>query len=100
MFQKKNSRKNQQHFIFSNCFLKIRGFYKIMWKDIVQPHKRWQYGTCAIYDGYLRLETHTQNMQQFLLFYCKNRYSKAPPCYVIRILSVFHFICRPMHLIV
>jgi hypothetical protein len=32
--------------------------------------------------GYLRLQTHTQNMKHLLIFYSKNGYPNAPQCYV------------------
>jgi len=41
--------------------------YRAVW-DEVEKHlysragHRWQYGACALHAGYLRLQTHTQNM--------------------------------------
>ena len=47
-----------------------------------------QYGACALHARYLRLQTHTQNMQYSSLFHHKNGYANAPQCYVIRTLHV------------
>jgi len=41
-----------------------------------------QYGACALHAGYLRLQTHTQNMQHLLIFHCNNGCKHAPQCYV------------------
>jgi hypothetical protein len=46
------------HFKFNNFISYNRAFYEIMWKNIVEPGKpRWQYGACAFYVAYLRLQT-------------------------------------------
>ena len=37
---------------------------------------------------YLRLQTHTENMQYLLLFHCNNGCTNAPQCYVIRTVPV------------
>jgi len=39
---------------------------------------RWQYGTCALHAGYLRLLAHIQNMQYLLLCHCNNGRRNAP----------------------
>ena len=40
-------------------------------------HRR-QYVACVLHARYLRLQTHTQNMQYLLLFHFKNGYANAP----------------------
>jgi hypothetical protein len=60
-----------------------------MWKIIVEPERhRWQYGACALHPGYLRLQTHTQNIKYLFLFHYNNGCMHAPHCYVIRTLPV------------
>ena len=39
--------------------------------------------TCSLHTRYLRLQRHTQNKEQSLLFHCKNGSMNAPQCYVI-----------------
>ena len=63
----KSCRENQNtHFVFSNPFSKIVPF--IIWKKkyiyifYSRTGHRLRYGACAFYTGYLRLQTHTQNM--------------------------------------
>ena len=39
--------------------------YNVIWKNMVQSYKpriTIQYGACALHAGYLRLQTHTQNV--------------------------------------
>ena len=43
-----------------------------------------QYVACALHAGYLRLQTHIQNMQCFLLFHGHVGYANVPQCYVLR----------------
>jgi len=52
------------HFVFNFLFfLENRAVYAIMWKNIVdRTGHRWQYGACTFHAGYLKLETHTENM--------------------------------------
>ena len=64
---------------------------EIMCKNIAEPDKPQmtiEYGSCALHAGYLRLQTHTQNMQYLLLFHANNGWTNAPQCYVIRVLPV------------
>ena len=50
-----------------------------MWKNTVQlGSHRSQYGACALYNGQLRLQTHTQDMQYLLLFYQKSGCMNVP----------------------
>ena len=58
-------------------------FYEIMWENMVEPERpqmEIQCSACALHAGYLRLQTHAQNMQYALLFHCKNGYANAPQC--------------------
>ena len=72
-------------------FFENRTFFEIMWKSIVDPDMRQvttRYCACALHAGYLRLQTHTQNIKYLLLFYCNNGYAKQPQCDVTRKLPV------------
>jgi len=41
---------------------KNRAVYEIMWKNIYSRKSHiWQNDACALHDGYLRLQTHSQN---------------------------------------
>jgi hypothetical protein len=51
------------HFVFSNFFFEKVPF-EIKWKNIWTGN-RWQYGTFTLHAGYLRLQTHTQNILTF-----------------------------------
>jgi len=57
-------RENQNtHFVF--IFSKNHAMYEIMWKSTVEPD--WPqmtvyYSTCTLHAGWVRLQTHTQNM--------------------------------------
>jgi len=70
MLQTKVVEKIKTHFVFSNPsplpqHKKNLDVYEIMWKNIVEqgrPQMTIQYGACAVHAGYLRLQTHTQNM--------------------------------------
>ena len=55
---------------------------------------RWQYGACALHAGYLRLQTHTHNMQDIILFHGNKGYANAPQCHVIRTVPVLLYL-RP-----
>ena len=57
---------------------------------------RWQYGTCALHGGYLRLHTHTENMYYSLLFHYSSRYSNTPHCYYYTNIAC-HVNCRCSH---
>jgi hypothetical protein len=61
-----------------------------MWKNIVERGRPlitiWR--VCALHAAYVRLQTHTQNMQYLLLFHCNNGCTKARQCYVIGTMSV------------
>ena len=77
--------KIKTNIFFSTTFFN-RSVYEIKWRNIVQPgtgHGR-QYGACALHAGYLRLQTHIQDMQYLSLFLCKCGCSNAPRFYVIR----------------
>jgi hypothetical protein len=53
---------NKTYFAF-NIFFENPAVYETMWKILYSwaGHRR-QYGACAFYAGYLRLQTHTENM--------------------------------------
>jgi len=73
-FRQNCTENGSTHFRFRNFFTKNRSVYEIMWKNVLwswEDH-RWQYGACALYSGYLRLQTHTLNMKHLLLFQCNN----------------------------
>ena len=53
---------------------------------------RWQHGACSLHGGYLRLQTHTQNMYYLLLFHGNNGCTNASQCYVMRTFPVLLFI--------
>ena len=80
-----NSRENQNtHFVFNNFFSR-KYFICEMWENMVdpdRPQKTICYCECVLHDGYLRLQTHTQNIQYLLLFHGNSGSSNAPPYYV------------------
>jgi hypothetical protein len=47
-----------------------------------RPQMAIKYGARALYAGYLRLQTHIQNMQYALLVHGNNGYANEPQCYV------------------
>jgi hypothetical protein len=49
---------------------------------------RWQYETCPLHAGYLRLQPHTKYMQNSLFFRCNNGCTNMPQCPVIHTLPV------------
>jgi hypothetical protein len=67
-----------------------------MRKNTVQPDRPQitiQHKACALRAGYLRLQTHTQNIYYLLLFHSNNGYANEPQCYVVRTLpAVFAII--------
>jgi len=79
------------HFMFDVfCFSENRVVYKVMWQNTVQSGYRWKYGAYALHAGSVRLQTHTQNMQNFLLFHGNNGYEKEAQyaCWVLRTFPV------------
>jgi len=61
-------------------------FYKIIGKNIVEADK--PQVTIWRVAGYLRLQTHTQNMIYLLLLHCDNGCTNAPQRYVTHELPV------------
>jgi hypothetical protein len=51
-----------------------------MWQK--KTGHKWQYSACTLHAGYLRLQTHTQNIQYLLLFHSYNGYTNPPQYYV------------------
>jgi hypothetical protein len=49
-------------FCVQHLFSENRVVYAIMWILYSRTGHRWQYGACVLHAGYLRLQTHTQNM--------------------------------------
>jgi len=71
-----------------------RVVYELTWKNMVQPNRPQitiQHGACALNAGYLRLQTHTQNMYYLLLFHDNNGYANAPQCFVPTPPVLFHY---------
>jgi hypothetical protein len=69
----------------SKTFFLQSAIYEIMWINILQPS--WPQITIwriRIAFWWLRLQSHSQNMQYLLLFQRKNGNANAPQCYVIR----------------
>jgi len=68
---------------------KIVAVYEIMWINTAQPGRPhitiWR---MQLHAGYLRLQTHTQSMQQSLFSLQQQWFRNAPQCYVIRTLPV------------
>jgi hypothetical protein len=60
----KRCRENQNtHIMFNDLIFENRVLYKVMWKNAIELERDiWQYGASALHVGYLRLQTHTQNM--------------------------------------
>jgi hypothetical protein len=89
MLQLKVVQKPKTKLLFGNFFIEISAVYEIrvMWKTMVEsdtPYMRIQYCACALHDGYLWPQTHTQNVYYSLLFHGNNSYANAPQCYVYR----------------
>ena len=58
-------RENQNIFLFNKLFPENRAVNEIMWINMIQPDRPQVttcLGACALYAGYLRLQTHTQDM--------------------------------------
>jgi hypothetical protein len=51
-------------------------------KQYIPKEHRWQYSAFALHIGHERLQTHTQNMKQLLLFHCNNGCNNARHYYV------------------
>jgi hypothetical protein len=65
MLQMKLREKMKTHFIFNNSSYENRPAYDKIWKIMVNPYSpqiEIQYGACAMHAGYLRPQTHCQNM--------------------------------------
>jgi hypothetical protein len=75
-------------FSCSITFFENRAFYKTIWKNGVERSRPqltiWRMPSHA---GYLRLQTHTHNMQYLMFFHYKNCCMKPLQCYVIRTLT-------------
>jgi hypothetical protein len=60
--------------------------------ELSRTGHRQQYGACALCTGYLRLQTHLQNMSYVLRFHCNNGYTNVTHCYVIRTVNCLSLI--------
>ena len=69
-------------------FSENHAVYEIMWKNMVVPDRLQMTIRRMFYTGYLRLQTHTQNMSYLLLFHCNNGWKNGPQCYVIHTMAV------------
>jgi len=49
-----------------------------------RPQTSIYYGACVLHAGYLRLQIHSQNTENLLLFNGNNGYANAPKYYVYR----------------
>jgi len=58
----KSCTENQDTFYAQYNFFLIVPFMRHVEKCAVRQATKWQCGACALCAGYLRLETHTQNM--------------------------------------
>jgi hypothetical protein len=74
--------------MFSNFFFRNRAVYEIMWKIFCRAGQATDdsMGTRVFHARYLRLQTHTTNMQYLLPFYFNSGYTNAP---LIRTLRVY-----------
>ena len=49
----------------NNIFFETLAVYEVTWKNIVKPDRPQmtiKHGACALHAGYIRLQTHAQNM--------------------------------------
>jgi hypothetical protein len=91
MFETEVAEKIKTHILYSimGFFSRNLATYVTMLKILKGRISRgWQYGACTLYVGYLRLQTHTQNMQSLLLFHFNNGFRNAHHCWFIRKLFV------------
>jgi hypothetical protein len=83
--------------IFSNLFPKIVSFmswHGKMWYS--RTGHKWQYGACMLHGGWIRLQTHAQNMLYLLFFHGNKCYVNPPHCFVcmyIACLVVYNNVC-------
>jgi hypothetical protein len=81
------------HILCSVTFFLIIPFMRYcgeIWQS--QTGHRWQYGTCTLHAGYLRLQTHTQNRWYLLLFCSKSGCTNMSQCCVVCTLPVLFFL--------
>jgi hypothetical protein len=97
MFQTKVVEKIKTCSIINNFFFPRKSFR--LWDNVEKYFSTghiWQYGEWALHAGYLRLYTHTHNMQHLLIFHRNNglheRVSMLPYKYVA-CLIIYH--CQP-----
>ena len=77
-------------FISSNFFRKAASFISKCTKiQYSRTGHRWQHGACALHAGYLRLQTHTQNMQCSFLSHYSSSCTNVSECYVIPTVAIW-----------
>ena len=65
MFQTKVVEKIKTLLMPNNIFFETLAVYEVTWKNIVKPDRPQmtiKHGACALHAGYIRLQTHAQNM--------------------------------------
>ena len=77
IFQRKVVEKNKTPYSYSIpfSFSENRAVYETMWTNMIQPDRTQteiQYGAYTFHAGYLKLETHIQNMYYLRLFHGKS----------------------------
>jgi len=92
----KTRRENQNTFCVQELFCENHAFHEKMWKNIVErvrPQMTVLYGASTSPVGWLRLQTHSQNLQDILLLHGDNSYTNAPLNYVYTYIAfLFGFI--------
>jgi len=58
MFQTRVVERSKTHILCSITFFLNRAVYEMMQENVVEEGHIWQYGTCALHTGYLRLQMH------------------------------------------
>jgi len=88
VFRTKVVQKIKTHILYSMTFSFSRNSF-CLWDTVAKYRTVVQatdgnMASCVLHAGYLRLQTHTHNMQYLLLFHCNSGRTNAPECYVIR----------------
>ena len=89
MFETKFVEKIKTQFIFIKIFFEK---FCRLWENVEKYDRAGQAtgdDAHALYTGYLRLKTYTQNILYLMIIDSKNDCKNAPKCYVIRTLQVF-----------
>jgi hypothetical protein len=80
MFQANDVEKIKTYFVLNNFFFLNRVVYEIMWENIVEPGKPQVTTWCMRIARWIpnSTNTHTLNMQYFLLLQSNSGYANAP----------------------